>query len=167
MAIAQKVVVFAGSTMILGGAKQVMHDFREYLRVYWVYVSTSVGLGKASAVALFWVAGIFVPLGANTFLPLPVWLRLTWMAGWGLLSYICAPFGMWKHHRAQIAGALHVRDAAFVQIAPQIDLNLQQTCGASTARASRQANEHSCRSFAPDNKRLRMANPQTRTRKET
>jgi hypothetical protein len=32
------------------------------------------------------------------------------MAGWGLLSYICAPFGMWKHHRAQIAGALHGRD---------------------------------------------------------
>ena len=136
MGIAQKVVVFTGSTMILGGAKQVIHDFREYLRAYWVYVSTSVGLGKASAVAIMWVTGIFVPLGANTFLPLPVWLRLTWMAGWGLLSYICAPFGMWKHHRAQIAGALHVRDAAFVQIAPQIDLNLQQTCGASTARAA-------------------------------
>ena len=127
MGIAQKVVVITGSTTILGGAKQVMHDFREYLRAYWVYVSTSVGLGKASAVALMWVAGIFVPLGANTFLPLPVWLRLAWMAGWGLLSYICAPFGMWKHHRAQIAGTLHDRDAGFVQIAPQIDLNLQQT----------------------------------------
>jgi hypothetical protein len=83
--------------------RQVIHDFREYLRAYWVYVSTSVGFGKASAVALMWVAGIFVPLGANTFLPLPVWLRLAWMAGWGLLSYICAPFGMWKHHRAQIS----------------------------------------------------------------
>jgi hypothetical protein len=117
------------------GAKQVMHDFGEYLRAYWVYVSTSVGLGKASAVALMWVAGIFVPLGVNTFSPLPVWLRLAWMAGWGLLSYICAPFGMWKHHRAQIAG-LHGRDAAFVQIAPQFDLNLEQTCGASTARAA-------------------------------
>lgn len=120
MGIAQKVVVFTGSTTILGGAKQVMHDFREYLRAYWIYVSTSVGLGKASAVAIMWVAGIFVPLGANTFLPLPVWLRLAWMAGWGLLSYICAPFGMWKHHRAQIAGAPNGRDAAFVQIAPQI-----------------------------------------------
>jgi hypothetical protein len=136
MGITQKVVVFTGSTMILGSAKQVIHDFREYLRAYWAYVFTSVGLGKASAVAIMWVTGIFVPLGANTFLPLPVWLRLAWMAGWGLLSYICAPFGMWKHHRAQIAGALHVRDAAFVQIAPQIDLNLQQTCGASTARTA-------------------------------
>ena len=136
MAIARKVVVITGSTIILGGARQVIRDFREYLRAYWVYVSTSVGLGKASAVALMWVAGIFVPLGANTFLPLPVWLRLAWMAGWGLLSYICAPFGMWKHHRAQIAGAPHGRDAAFVKIVPQIDLNLQQTCGASTARAA-------------------------------
>jgi len=122
MAIPQKVVVITGSTMILGRAKQVMNDFREYLRAYWVYVSTSVGLGNASAVALMWVAGIFVPLAVNTFLPLPVWLRLAWVAGWGLLSYICAPFGMWKHHRAQIAGAIHGRDAAFVQIAPQIDL---------------------------------------------
>ena len=136
MGIAQKVVVFTGSTTILGGAKQVMHDFREYLRAYWVYVSTSVGLGKASAVAIMWVAGIFVPLGANTFLPLPVWLRLAWMAGWGLLSYICAPFGMWKHHRAQIAGTLHDRDAGFVQIAPQVDLNLQQAGGARSARAA-------------------------------
>jgi len=136
MAIAQKVVAFTGGTMIFGGAKQVMHDFREYLRAYWVYVSTSVGLGKASAVALMWVAGIFVPLAVNTFFPLPVWLRLAWMSGWGLLSYISAPFGMWKHHRAQIAGTLHDRDADFVQIAPQIDLNLQQTGGASIAGAS-------------------------------
>ena len=136
MAIARKVVVITGSTIILGGARQVIRDFREYLRAYWVYVSTSVGLGKASAVALMWVAGIFVPLGANTFLPLPVWLRLAWMAGWGLLSYICAPFGMWKHHRAQIAGTLHDRDAGFVQIAPQVDLNLQQAGGARSARAA-------------------------------
>ena len=68
MAIAQKVVVFTGSTMILGGAKQVIHDFREYLRAYWVYVSTSVGLGKASAVALMWVAGILCsPWGQHVF----------------------------------------------------------------------------------------------------
>jgi hypothetical protein len=80
-----------------------MRDFREYLRAYWGYVSTSVGLGKALAVALMWVAGIFVPLAAKMFLQLPSWLMLAWMAGWGLLSYICAPFGMWKHHRAQIA----------------------------------------------------------------
>jgi hypothetical protein len=91
------------SFMILGGAKQVMHDFGEYLRAYWVYVSTSLGLGKALAVALMWVAGIFIPLGAKTFLQSPSWLMLAWMAGWGLLSCICAPFGMWKQHRAQIA----------------------------------------------------------------
>jgi hypothetical protein len=36
------------------GAKQVMHDFREYLRAYWVYVSTSMGLGKALAIPLMW-----------------------------------------------------------------------------------------------------------------
>jgi len=29
--------------MISGGAKQVMHDFGEYLRAYWIYVSTSLG----------------------------------------------------------------------------------------------------------------------------
>jgi len=85
------------------GAKQVMHDFREYMRAYWVYVSTSMGLGKALAIAMMWVAGIFIPLGAKTFLQLPSWLMLGWMAGRALLSYICAPFGMWKHHRAQIA----------------------------------------------------------------
>ena len=130
MGIAQKVVV------ITGGANQAMHDFGEYLQAYWVYVSTGVGLGKASAVALMWVAGIFVPLGANTLLPLPVWVRLAWMAGWGLLSYICAPFGMWKHHRAQIAGAFHGGDAGFVEIVPKIDWKLQQTSGASTARAA-------------------------------
>ena len=96
--------------MILGGIKQVMRDFREYLRAYWVYVSTSVRFGKALAVALMWVAGIFVPLAAKMFLQLPSSLMLTWMAGWGLLSYICAPFGMWKHHRAQIAGARDGRD---------------------------------------------------------
>jgi hypothetical protein len=83
--------------------KQVMHDFGEYLRAYWVYVSTSLGLGKALAVDLMWVAGLFVPLGAKTILQLPSWLMLGWMAGWALLSNIFAPFGMWKHHRAQIA----------------------------------------------------------------
>ena len=47
--------------------RQVIYDFREYLRAYWVYVSTSVGLGKASAVALMWVAGILFPLGQTRF----------------------------------------------------------------------------------------------------
>ena len=43
--------------------KQVMRDFGEYLRAYWVYVSTSLGLGKALAVALMWV-GMAVVLSA-------------------------------------------------------------------------------------------------------
>jgi hypothetical protein len=103
MGIAQKVAIVTGRTMILGVGKQAMHDFGEYLRAYWAYVSTSLGLGKALAVALMWVAGIFIPLGAKTFLQLPRWSMLAWMAGWGLLSYICAPFGMWRHPRAQIA----------------------------------------------------------------
>jgi hypothetical protein len=25
------------------------------------------------------------------------------MVGWALLGYVFAPYGMWKHHRAQIA----------------------------------------------------------------
>ena len=125
MAIAQKVVVFTGSTTILGGAKQVMHYLPRILAGLLGLRLHERGVGQSLSSCTD-VGGrrIFVPLGANTFLPLPVWLRLAWMAGWGLLSYICAPFGMWKHHRAQIAGALHGRDAAFVQNAPQIDLNL-------------------------------------------
>ena len=80
-----------------------MQKLGEYLRAYWTYVSTNVGWGKALGLALLWLAGMFVPLGARTLVQLPDWLAITWMVGWALLGYVFAPYGMWKHHRAQIA----------------------------------------------------------------
>ena len=80
-----------------------MQNLGEYLRAYWTYVSTNVGWGKALGLALLWLAGMFVPLGARTLVQLPDWLAITWMVGWALLGYVFAPYGMWKHHRAQIA----------------------------------------------------------------
>jgi hypothetical protein len=81
-----------------------MRDLGEYLRAYWVYVSTKLGWGKAITGALVWLAGIFVPLGAKILgpLPLPNWVVITWMVVWSLLGYIFAPYGMWKHHRGKI-----------------------------------------------------------------
>ena len=81
-----------------------MRDLREYLRAYRAYVAGNLGWGKALTVALVWLAGMFAPLGAKMFVPLPNWAAVTWMIGWALLGYIFAPYGMWKHHRAQIAG---------------------------------------------------------------
>jgi hypothetical protein len=80
-----------------------MRDFAEYLRAYRDYVSASLGWGKALAVALVWLAGMFAPLAAKTLVQLPNWIAITWMIGWALLGYIFAPYGMWKHHRTQIA----------------------------------------------------------------
>ena len=80
-----------------------MRDFGEYLRAYRAYVSTRLGWGRALMVALLWIAGMFAPLAARTFVQLPNWLAITWMIGWSLLGYVFAPYGMWKHHRAQIA----------------------------------------------------------------
>jgi hypothetical protein len=80
-----------------------MRDVGEYLRAYRAYVSTKLGWGKALALALVWLAGMFAPLWARAFVQLPNWLGITWMLGWWLLSYIFAPYGMWKHHRAQMA----------------------------------------------------------------
>ena len=80
-----------------------MQNLGEYLRAYWTYVSTNVGWGKALGLALLWLTGMFVPLGARTLVQLPDWLAITWMVGWALLGYVFAPYGMWKHHRAQIA----------------------------------------------------------------
>ena len=82
-----------------------MRDVGEYLRAYRAYVATKVGWGKALAVALVWLAGMFAPVWARTFVALPNWLAMTWMVGWWLLSYIFAPYGMWKHHRAQMASS--------------------------------------------------------------
>ena len=80
-----------------------MRDFGEYLRAYRAYVSANLGWGKALTVALVWLAGMFAPLAAKTLVELPNWLAITWMIGWALLGYIFAPYGMWKHHRAEIA----------------------------------------------------------------
>jgi hypothetical protein len=36
---------------------------------------------------------------------LPEWAAITWMISWASLGYIFAPYGMWKHHRAQTASS--------------------------------------------------------------
>src|SRR5262249_37351730 len=63
----------------------------------------NLGWGKALSVALVWLAGMFAPLVAKTLFELPNWVAMTWMIVWALLGYIFAPYGMWKHHRTQIA----------------------------------------------------------------
>jgi len=80
-----------------------MRDFGEYSRAYWAYVLANLGWGKALSVALVWLAGMFAPLVAKTLLELPNWMAMTWMIVWAVLGYIFAPYGMWKHHRAQTA----------------------------------------------------------------
>jgi hypothetical protein len=80
-----------------------MRDFVEYLRAYRAYVSANLGWGKALRFALVWLAGMFAPLASKTLLELPNWLAVSWMIVWAFLGYIFAPYGMWKHHRNQIA----------------------------------------------------------------
>jgi hypothetical protein len=82
-----------------------MRDFGQYLRAYRAYVSTNLGWGKALTVALVWLVGMFAPLAAKTMLELPNWVTITWMIGWAVLGCIFAPYGMWKHHRAEIASS--------------------------------------------------------------
>ena len=82
-----------------------MRDFGEYLRAYRAYVSANLGWGKALMGALAWLVGMFAPLWAKTFVQLPNWVAIAWMIGWALLGYIFAPYGMWKHHRTQIASS--------------------------------------------------------------
>jgi hypothetical protein len=82
-----------------------MRDFVEYLRAYRAYVSANLGWGKALRFALVWLAGMFAPLASKTLLELPNWMAVTWMIVWAFLGYIFAPYGMWKHHRAQIASS--------------------------------------------------------------
>jgi hypothetical protein len=82
-----------------------MRDLREYLRAYWTYVSTKPGWARALGLAVVWLAGMFVPLGAKTWVQLPDWLPMTWMIGWALLGYVFAPYGMWKQLRAQVGDA--------------------------------------------------------------
>ena len=80
-----------------------MRDFGHYLRDYRAYVSTR--LGTALLVALVWLAGMFAPMGLRTLVELPGWLAFSWMLGWAALGYIFAPYGMWKHRRAQTASS--------------------------------------------------------------
>jgi hypothetical protein len=83
-----------------------MRDLGEYLRAYVAYVSANLGWGKALRFVLVWLAGMFLPLAARTLVQLPEWVAMTWMVGWALLGYVFAPYGMWKHHRAQIASSI-------------------------------------------------------------
>jgi hypothetical protein len=83
-----------------------MRDLGEYLRAYRDYVSAGTGWVKALIVGFMWLAGVFAPFGIKTLIfDLPNWLALTWMATWSLLGYVFAPYGMWRYHRAQTAGA--------------------------------------------------------------
>ena len=50
---------------------------------------------------------MFAPLVAKTLFELPYWVAITWMIVWAVLGYIFAPYGMWKHNRAQIAAPVH------------------------------------------------------------
>ena len=79
-----------------------MRDLHEYLRAYWAYVSTGLGLIRALAIVLVWLAGMFAPMGIRTVVEFPNWIGLTWMLGYSLLSIVFAPYGMWKQQRAQM-----------------------------------------------------------------
>ena len=83
-----------------------MRDFSEYLRAYRAYVSANLSWGKALLGAIVWLAGMFAPLAAKAIalVQLPSWLMIAWMLGWAILTYVFAPYGMWKHNRAQSAG---------------------------------------------------------------
>src|SRR5215831_17861300 len=81
-----------------GGTLQARRQRQTRIRRYLGYIFSSL-----LSVALVWLAGMFAPLVAKTLFELPNWVAMTWMIIWALLGYIFAPYGMWKHHRAQIA----------------------------------------------------------------
>jgi hypothetical protein len=60
-------------------------------------------LGQSDEAALLWLAGLLIPFIAKTLelVTLPTWVAIAWMAAWALLGYVIAPYGMWKHQRAQ------------------------------------------------------------------
>ena len=76
-----------------------MRDFGEYLLAYRSYVSANLGWPRALLRAIIWFPGMLAPLWAKTFVHIPGWLSISWMIGWASLSYIFAPYGMWKHYR--------------------------------------------------------------------
>ena len=82
-----------------------MRDIAEYLRAYRAYVSSSLGWGKALGFALLWVVFMFMPLGLRALVLLATWLAITWMIIWASLGYVFAPYGMWRHHRAQMGSS--------------------------------------------------------------
>ena len=76
-----------------------MHDLRDYLRAYWAYFSSS-GWRGPFMLGLIWLAGMFAPLGARTFLiELPNSVVISWMMVWAVIGYVFAPYGMWKAQR--------------------------------------------------------------------
>lgn len=82
-----------------------MRDIPEYLRAYRAYVAASLGWRKALWFALLWLAIMFVPLGIRALVQFPTWVAVTWMLIWASLGYVFAPYGMWRHHRSQIANS--------------------------------------------------------------
>ena len=81
-----------------------MRDFGDYLRAYWDYLLTNPGR-KVLVAGLVWLGGMFAPLGVGALVELPTWAPMTWMVGWSVLGYIFAPYGLWRHHRAQAGRA--------------------------------------------------------------
>ena len=76
-----------------------VREFHEYLRAPRAYVSASLGWGRAVMAAFLWLAAALV---LRAIVELPTWIAIAWMVGCALLSYVVAPFGMWRHQRAQI-----------------------------------------------------------------
>ena len=54
---------------------------------------------KPFCLQLVWLAVMFAPLTAKMFVELPNAVAIPWMIGWAFLSYIFAPYGMWKAQR--------------------------------------------------------------------
>jgi hypothetical protein len=80
-----------------------IQELRDYMRAYRSYVSASLGWAKALRLATVWLAALFLPHGAKTFVQLPEWAAISWMIGWAMLGNVFAPYGMWKQSRAEIA----------------------------------------------------------------
>jgi hypothetical protein len=78
-----------------------MSELADYIRAYRAYVSTKLGWGRAIVIALAWLAGMFAPMAARTLVTIPDWMAISWMIVWSLLGYVFAPYGMWRHNRAQ------------------------------------------------------------------
>ena len=76
-----------------------MCELRAKRRAYRAYGSTPRRWSTALLLALVWLAVMFAPLTAKMFVELPNAVAIPWMIGWAFLSYIFAPYGMWKGQR--------------------------------------------------------------------